>query len=194
MKPEKRAQPVEFRIERRADKPVQLAGYAAVYNSLSEELWGFRERIAAGAFQGALKADVRALMNHDPNLILGRSSAGTLRLTEDERGLGFELDLPETQTARDLVVSIERKDITGMSFAFRTIKDTWNKVASEWLRTLLEVDLIDISPVTYPAYPDTSVAVRQLEQLVKMEELGAARRRRRARLAEIELDMSRSRA
>jgi HK97 family phage prohead protease len=152
----------ELRLERAEGKAPRIGGYAAVFNSESVDLGGFVERIAPGAFGGSLSkgADVRALWNHDRNVILGRTKSGTLRLTEDARGLAFELDLPDTQAGRDLAVLVERKDISGMSFAFRTQADNWAKVAGAWLRTLLEVDLIDVSPVTFPAYPATEVGVR----------------------------------
>ncbi len=145
-----------------------LDGHAAVYNKDSEEMFGFTERVAPGAFDTALKEkdDVRALFNHDPNYVLGRSTAKTLRMKDDGSGLGFEVDLPDTTFARDLVVSIERCDITGCSFAFRTRKDQWvhDKTSDRVMRTLLDVELFDVGPVTYPAYPDTDVAARSLMQ------------------------------
>jgi HK97 family phage prohead protease len=162
---ERRAYEVkELRIDRAEGRGVKLGGYAAVFNSESLDLGGFTERISRGAFENALKGDVRALVNHDRNLILGRTKAGTLRLAEDERGLAFEVDLPDTTAGRDLAVSVERGDITGMSFAFRVADggDQWAKVGpGRWLRTLLNIEsLPDISPVTYPAYPATELGFR----------------------------------
>lgn len=142
----------------------RITGYAAKFNSLSEDLGGFREQIAPGAFANTIKsADVRALFNHDANLILGRTKAGTLRLREDDVGLAYEIDPPNTQAARDLAESINRGDISQNSFGFSTIADEWRKNSDEtWTRTLKEVELFDISPVTYPAYPQTDIAMRAL--------------------------------
>ncbi len=143
----------------------QITGYAAVFNSLSEDLGGFREKINPGAFASAIKkSDTVALFNHDSNIVLGRSSAGTLRLKEDKSGLHMEIDPPDTQAARDLMVSIQRGDIKQQSFGFVVKNDSWETVDGEEIRTIGEVEeLYDVSPVTYPAYPDTSVALRSLE-------------------------------
>ena len=90
----------------------KIGGHAAVFNSLSEELWGFREKIAPGAFAPALgKSDIRALLNHDPNFVLGRTKSGTLQVYEDGTGLAVEIDPPETRWVDDLLVSIGRGDI-----------------------------------------------------------------------------------
>ena len=149
-----------------AEGTPRIAGHAALFDSVSEDLGGFRERIRPGAFAASLAADdVRALFNHDPNVILGRNRAGTLRLTEDERGLGIEIDPPDTQAARDLMVSIARGDVSQMSFGFSVGPggQTWEKDAQGGvLRTLTAVRLFDVSPVVFPAYPDTAVAVRAL--------------------------------
>lgn len=146
-----------------------LTGYAAVFNALSEDLGGFVEQIAPGAFKKTLQeADVRALWNHSPDVVLGRTKSGTLRLVEDQVGLRFELDLPNTQAANDLIELVNRGDVNQMSFAFRTVKDAWAPAAANEMpvRTLQEVALLDVSPVTYPAYPQTSAAVRAMvEQL-----------------------------
>ena len=155
-----------------AKKPI-IRGHAAVFNQLSEDLGGFREQIAAGAFAEAIqKDDVRALLNHDPNFVLGRSGAGTLRMTEDAHGLAVEIDPPDTQAARDLLVSMKRGDITQMSFGFsvRPNGQNWAKDdAGQYVRTLTRVRLFDVSPVTYPAYPQTDVAVRSLTEVRQAE-------------------------
>lgn len=151
---------VEARTE--AEGPRRLAGYAALYNR--ETVIGnlFREVIAPGAFRSALQRgdDVRALFNHDPNVILGRSSSGTLRLFEDESGLRYEVDLPDTQAGRDLWTLVERGDITQSSFAFSVPEGGQDWRDGGDLRVITDVRLFDVSPVTYPAYNETSVSVR----------------------------------
>lgn len=161
---ERRLFQTDLRIERRAEGRAVLAGHAAVFNSSSSDLGGFREIVAPGAFaQTITEDDIRALFNHDPNYVLGRNRSGTLRLNEDSRGLAFEIDLPDTQTARDLATSIERGDISGNSFGFQTVEDRWERTENVDVRTLIKVRLYDVSPVTYPAYPQTDVALRSLE-------------------------------
>lgn len=161
---ERRIFSTELRVERRANDATVLVGHAAVFNAPSLDLGGFREIVAPGAFaQTIVEDDIRALFNHEPNLILGRNTAGTLRLTEDRQGLAFEIDMPSTQLARDLAVSIERGDISGNSFGFQTIEDRWQSSEAGEVRTLVKVRLFDISPVTFPAYPQTDVAKRSLE-------------------------------
>jgi HK97 family phage prohead protease len=151
--------------EVRAKDDAKIEGYAAVFNSLSEELFGFREIIMPGAFDRALREghDVRALVNHDPNQILGRTKSGTLKLSVDERGLMAEIDPPDTQAARDALTSIKRGDIDGMSFAFRTITDNWRMEDGEQIRELVDVELLDVSVVAYPAYSATQVSARAIE-------------------------------
>jgi uncharacterized protein len=169
-------------FEFRADTPdgesrPHIAGHAAVFNSLSEMLWGFREMIAPGAFRDAIeKSDVRALVNHDSNFILGRKKNGTLKLWEDERGLAIDIDPPSTQWANDLLVSIGRGDIDQMSFGFTVAEDRWEEVDGETRRTILRVDeLFDVSPVTFPAYPETDVVLRErfARQIEKLRGLNA---------------------
>jgi HK97 family phage prohead protease len=149
-------------------KSPRLAGYAAVFNSESPDLGGFSEKIAPGAFARTLRSnslDPLALVQHVPHLVLGRRSAGTLKLSEDQRGLAFEVVLPETTTARDLMVSVARGDIRGASFAFSVPEggDRWEVQGSRALRTLLDVDLHEITITPTPAYQDTSVALRALK-------------------------------
>ncbi len=184
----------ELRVERVEGRGVKLGGYAAVFDSESVDLGGFTERIARGAFSGSLGRDVVALVNHNPDRPLARTSAGTLKLTEDERGLAFEAGpLPDTSHARDVVADIEAGNIKGMSFAFRTLRDTWAKIGpAKWLRTLLDVELLDVSPVVYPAYPSTEVGLRaQIDARDAQEGLHKAQaaeeaRERRLRLLERE--------
>lgn len=160
-----------MKVERRTFKFTELrfaengeiTGHAAVFEQLSTDLGGFREKIAATAFDRALGEgqDVRALFNHDPNFVIGRTKSGTLTLRNDGHGLAVSIMPPDTQWARDLQSSIKRGDIDQMSFQFRTKKDQWEKRSDgEIVRTLLDVDLYDVSPVTFPAYPDTDLQAR----------------------------------
>lgn len=163
------AGPIEIRKAADGDKPspVTLRGYAAKFDVLSEPMYGFREQIASGAFSGCLEDDVRALFNHDANHVLGRTLSGTLRIAQDNTGLYYEVDLPDTQAARDLVVSIERGDVSQSSFAFRVAPngDTWDENEDGIIiRTITKfARLYDVSPVTYPAYQDATVGMRSLE-------------------------------
>jgi len=155
----------------------KISGYAAVFNSDSENLGGFIERIKPGAFKRALKkSDARALFNHDSNFVLGRQSAGTLKLKEDKNGLHMEIDPPDTQFARDLMVSIERGDIREQSFGFTVSGEEWADTDKDVAkRTITEVaELFDTSIVTYPAYPDTDVALRSLEKIKQDAATGAS--------------------
>lgn len=150
-----------------------LVGHAAMFNSFSRDLGGFREVITPGAFKRAIteNQDVRALWNHDANHVLGRTTAGTLRLSEDDKGLAIEIDLPNTSAANDLRESIGRGDVDQMSFAFITRSDEWTDQVLDGKRTIVrelrDVDLFDVSPVTYPAYEATDIALRGLEQIKK---------------------------
>lgn len=160
----------EFRVDSTEGAMPKMRGYAAMFNSLSGDLGGFREMIAPGAFAKSLEsADIRAVFNHDSNIVLGRNKAGTLRLKEDRNGLAFEIDPPDTQAARDLIISINRGDINQMSFRFRAIDDKWERRDGEMIRILKEVRLLDVSPVTFPAYIDTDIAVRSMEKAIKEE-------------------------
>lgn len=145
----------------------RLMGYASVYGPLSEDLGGFRERIAPQAFTRTLedsKADVRALVNHDSSLVLGRRSAGTLKLSTDKNGLGVEIYPPDTSYAKDLRMLIERGDVNQMSFGFIVRADEWTIEETVRVRTVTDVELIEVSVVTIPAYPDTTVAIRSRDQ------------------------------
>ena len=151
-------------IEEREQKTPRLIGYAARFNVLSENLGGFRETIRPGAFDNVLTDDVRALINHDSTLILGRTGAGTLSLASDENGLHYTIEPPETRYAADLMQSIRRGDVSQSSFAFTIDQDSWKEDEDgRVIRTIESVRrLYDISPVTFAAYPDTDVAVRSL--------------------------------
>ncbi len=148
--------------------PPKIAGYAAVFDVRSDLLGGFFvEVIAPGAFDNVLTQDTRGLFNHDPNYLLGRTVSGTLRLSVDQRGLAYEIDTPDTQTIRDLVVApIARGDMPGSSFAMVVAPggDTWHEEDGVIVRTIYKVaELRDVGPVSFPAYPDSSAAQRSLD-------------------------------
>lgn len=147
----------------------RIVGYAAVFNVLSVNLGGFREIIMPGAFKRTIgEADVRAVINHDANLVLGRNKAGTLTLREDEIGLRYEIIPPDTQYARDLIVSLDRGDIDQSSFSFRAVEESWKYPTEQEplpTRVLHDVDLFDVSPVTFPAYQETTVQARDMAKL-----------------------------
>lgn len=147
------------------DEKLTITGYASVFGSQSLDM-GFREVVHRGAFKRSLSdgADVRALVDHDPSRLLGRTKSGTLSLKTDKTGLRATINPPDTTAGRDTVESLRRGDLDGMSFAFRTVSDKWETKDGQDVRTLLDVDLLDVSIVTYPAYPDTSVQVRSHDQ------------------------------
>lgn len=140
-----------------------IAGYAAVFGAAAEIGGQFREIVAPGAFQGTIAGDVRALIDHDSGRVIGRTTAGTLRLAEDDVGLAVEIDLPDTQDGRDLATLIARGDISGMSFGFIVTRQLWDETGDIPVRTIQAVDLREVSAVAFPAYDDTSLALRSLE-------------------------------
>lgn len=144
-----------------------IGGYAAVFNSTADIGDSFREVIAPGAFSGVAGSDVRALIDHDSGRVIGRTTAGTLRLREDETGLAVEIDLPDTTDGRDLATLIERGDISGMSFGFIVTKQTWDETGAAPVRLIEAVDLREVSVVAFPAYDDTSIAMRSLDEARK---------------------------
>lgn len=156
-----------------------IEGYAAVFHSEGDpgteyELWSDPamravERVARGAFSRAIKDgdDCRACFNHDPNQLLGRTASGTCRLEEDSRGLRYEADLPDTQVGRDVAELVGRGDVTGSSFGFVVEQESWRESEEEGgrrvaVRTIEGVRLLDVGPVTYPAYAGASVGGRSL--------------------------------
>lgn len=165
---EKRAFEATIEVRNEGDEPM-VRGYASVFDKLSENLGGFREIIAPGAFDEVLNDDVRALFNHDPNLILARTKSGTLRLSVDDNGLAYEFTPPNTNTGRDLVESMKRGDVSQSSFAFTVDSDEWSEdQEGRVLRTITKMKrLLDVSPVTYPAYPDATVGMRGLDAFMK---------------------------
>lgn len=147
-----------------------LTGYAAVFDSDSVLLGGYEggfiERIAPGAFKRSLaeSPEVFALWQHDPAQVIARSP-DTLKLAEDERGLRVEIGLPDTTTARDLLARVRAKIVDAMSFGFSVRSDKWERRQGQPdLRTIADLDLFEVSAVVWPAYPETSLAVRSHEQ------------------------------
>lgn len=167
----------EVRIAKEEGQPTKIVGYFAKFDKLSENLGGFREKIERGFFKDALEtSDPVDLFNHDSNYVMGRKSAGTLKVWEDEVGLRYECTPPDTQLIRDLVLTpIERGDIKGCSFGFR-IKgngDMWEEDSEGRVVRTLKKDgckeLLDGSQVVFPAYPDTDVALRSRDDWKKNE-------------------------
>ena len=154
------------------DSPTKIVGYGAVFYAKGNpgteyELWrGTKERIAPGAFTRAIaEDDTRGLFNHDPNLLLGRTSAGTMRLSTDKKGLKFEIDIGDTSVAKDVVGHIQRGDLNGSSFSFRVEKETLEELDDgTTIRTIEAVNpLYDVGPVTFPAYTGTDAGTRERE-------------------------------
>lgn len=157
-------------IECRADGKEQIIGYGAVFYRAGDpgteyEMWqGVVERVDRAAFKNALARpdDVRGLVNHDPNLLLGRTLAGTMTLSVDDRGLKYVIDPPDTQAGSDAVKSIKRGDITGSSFSFVANAVEWKEANSTEpeVRIIKDVTLYDVGPVTFPAYESASTGLR----------------------------------
>jgi HK97 family phage prohead protease len=181
MQLERRHVPTEFEIRSEGNSFI-FEGYALKWDARSQNLGGFRERVAQGATTDTIvNDDIRALFNHDPNLILGRNRSNTLRLSEDTDGLHYQVPMPDTTYARDLAVAMERGDVTQSSFGFRTSGpegDSWAEDDDGYpLRTLRKISLFDVSPVTYPAYADSTSGVgsRALELLAETRGISVAR-------------------
>ncbi len=167
---ERRSFATELRSEITPERGPQIFGHGAVFNTRSVNLGGFREIIMPGAFNDAINDDVRAVFNHDQNFILGRSSSKTLRLSLDDIGLAYEIDAPDTQMIRDLVLTpMARGDLRESSFMFTVAYD-----GDEWtqddegiiVRKVHRVSrLYDVGPVTFPAYEAADSAKRCIEQM-----------------------------
>lgn len=171
---ETRVSCADFEIRETPDG-MTFEGYAAVFNSRSENLGGFTEFVSPGAFTRSLKSrnDVKLLWNHDSGQVLGSTRARTLTLTEDARGLKVTAQLPNTQLGRDTAELLKRGDVDAMSFGFNVIKDKWNAQGDE--RTLEAVRLFEVSIVAFPAYSATAgtATVRSLEKLATRAEVDA---------------------
>lgn len=176
--------PLEVRAAADGEE-IPFEGYAAKFNERSQDLGGFFEVIAPGAFAGAIaRDDVRFTLNHDPNFVLARrrgDPADTLDLEEDAIGLRVSARMAPTSYARDLAAVMRRGDVTGMSFRFRTLRDDWDFIGAVVVRTLIEVELRDVAVVTYPAYLAAAGSVRAqdftgLAHALGLDELDEARR------------------
>lgn len=149
-----------------ASTPKCLVGYAATFGNPSQDLGGYVEVLAPGCFGNSLASgDIRAFYNHCYEHLLGRTKSGTLRLVEDATGLSFEIDMPETGLGHDVYELVRRGDIDGVSFGFFSIRDEWSE--DGLTNTILEAELIEISPVVFPAYLSTSVEARSLDRLAR---------------------------
>jgi HK97 family phage prohead protease len=174
---------IELRAAAEGEEPKKVFGYAAKFNSRSENLgsegYQFYEVLHPGAFDDVMNDDVRALFNHESSAILARSKNGTgsLQIGIDATGLWYEFEAPDTQVGRDLMTSLKRGDVDQSSFSFTVSKDgqEWTETRDGdgptiFTRTIKKVSrLYDVSPVTYPAYPDATVALRSLEEFRKQE-------------------------
>lgn len=168
---ERRSLSYKVSLRTESNGTVFAEGYAAKFNKKSQDLGGFREILAPTAFNRAIteKQDVRMLLNHNPDAIFGRTKSGTLALTTDSIGLRFRCALPETQAAHDLAESMNRGDINQCSFSFSVIQpggDSWDEEKDGednaiLLRTVRDLNLFDVSCVTYPAYEDTACQVAE---------------------------------
>lgn len=165
MKRERRFLNQDVALEGTSESP-KITGYAAVFDKRSHDLGSFREVIHKNAFDKTLSKNlsVMGLLNHDSNLVLGRTTSGTMKVSVDDVGLKYEIDPPNTSYANDLLVSMRRKDIDGSSFAFYALEESWSvdKKTNENIRTILEAELLDCSVVTNGAYPDASSQCRSL--------------------------------
>ena len=186
---------VELRETEEDGKP-KIFGYGAVYESRSEDLGGFQEIFKRGCFDESINRndDIRCLYNHDTSKVLGRRKSGTLKVGVNDRGLWIEDALPDTPTASEVRELVGRGDISGMSVGFY-IEDaeadqSWDKEGDRWLRTVLKATVVEVSAVAFPAYTDTSVAMRSLnaiketqEQHFSTEQIETEQRMLRLRLA-----------
>lgn len=175
--PESRYIDISAKLEARAEGEESskvIEGYAAVYDKWSNPIWWFKEKIARGAFDGADMSRCIACFNHAEMTIVARFSAGTLELTTDEQGLYFKFDAPNTTAGNDLYENIRLGNITQCSFRFIVEEDAWKYAEdSNELdeRTITKIShVLDVSPVVYPAYEDTSVQARSFEELEKRKE------------------------
>ena len=162
----------ELRASSEGDKRT-LGGLGIVFDSWSENLGGFRERILPEAVEGIEGLDIRAFFNHDPSQVLGRTKAGTMRLEVRKSGVAYEIDLPDTSTGRDVYESVKRGDVDGSSFGFTVPRDgdTWNHSVRPAERTIHKFgSILEMGPVSLPAYSRAKVSARALEMAQEVPE------------------------
>jgi HK97 family phage prohead protease len=172
MKQETRNFDADFELRAEGDG-MTFVGYAAKFNSPSEDLGGFVETIEPGAFRRSLRSrnDVKLLVNHDTGRVLASTRSGTMKLYEDEIGLRVEASLPNTSDGRDMAELLRRGDLNKMSFGFSVIKDSWNQEMTQ--RTLKSVRLFETSIVAFPAYAATEAMVRSLDKVATRAQVDA---------------------
>ena len=172
--PEIRTNSTDFELRAEEGDGMTFTGYASVFNSSSEDLGGFREFVAPGAFKRSLQArnEIKLLWNHDTNEPLASVRGGSLQLVEDNHGLKVTAKLPNTTRGRDVAELLRSKVIDSMSFGFNVIKDSWSNNGS--VRTLESVRLSEVSVVTFPAYTATTATVRSMQPTIDADELANA--------------------
>ena len=154
----------EIEVREHEGEGTKLGGLGIPFGVWSEDLGGFREQVLPGAFKASLETDdIRSLFNHDSNFVLGRKSAGTLRLSEGDRGISYEVDLPDTTWAKDLAESIKRGDIRENSFGMFVTDDIWEEREGLMWRSVRSAVLREVGPQPFPAYTQGDVTVRSLE-------------------------------
>ncbi len=181
---ERRALSVPVEVREDDDGKIRVEGYAAVFDDEANIAGMFRERIAPGAFTAALERgdDVSFLINHE-GLPMARTRSGTLKLEQDERGLRVvsDLDVNDPDVKR-IIPKMKRGDLDKMSFAFIARQQEWDDRQDPPLRTVMDVELFDVSIVTEPAFQGTEIGLRSLEQHRKAKNFAAARLRQRRKL------------
>ena len=187
-------EPLEIRAGTETE-PTTISGYALRFNSETKIGGWFREIIRQEAIPDDIQSkDVRALWNHNSDYPIGRTKNDTLKLEKDEKGLRFTVTPPDTSWGRDAMESVKRGDVSGMSFGFFVNRDKWTEETGKTpLRELLDVELLEVSPVTFPAYPQTTAKVRSAEEILsgkplppKGVEIEAAARQREIEIYELE--------
>ena len=159
--------------EPNADGTIPFRGHAAVFNRKADIGGYFTEQFSPGAFKRTIaQADVRMLVNHDPSMPLARSKAGSLRLSEDSKGLAVEADMTPTTYALDLALLMDQRVVSEMSIGFSAVKDEWDESPKIPHRTVIEARLFDVSPVTFPAYGGTDASLRSVQHASLLRALG----------------------